>query len=445
MLRASNLCRMLLLSSTLFFSCITVDHTLGDNLIPSDQDLSLNMATFDLPIDSRLTDSLSSNNFFFSYDDNIPFLFGACFDPLFGLTETGSVFQFFPATAFSYGENPEPTSLTLYVFKQNSIVLDETQASIPQNVFVHKTLTPLTHKNAYNNSFGPEDWNSAPISQPGQVYFGSDTLAISLSLDYARELLTATQEEKDSIHLFVQRFKGLYLRTETMDARNHAGRINLAGNISMTLKYKLDGADSTLSYFCGSYVKTINTITHSRSSIAQLSLDNVYYQGFAGFKPYINMVSLTQAIRTWAEQSQIDIKKILLSRAEIVLSYDPTIDYTMINQYPSVLYPFTRRHTDSTSFYLPIDNVYASNADGIINRSNYQYSMIITSFLQSLLKKEAITEQDNVWLMETIEYYDDNTGYRTFLYNTYSYPLATFKGVTSNAKPYLKITYSILK
>ena len=427
---------------------------MGDKLIPTDQDLTLYTATFDLPIDSKPTDRLPINNFFFEYNVEMPLMFGSCYDPLFGLTEAGAVFQFFPYNSydvgFSYGDNLEPVSLTLTLLRQTqgNIVLDQNQLYIPQNVFVHEFTKDITYLNAYNNSLLLQDWNHVPISQPGQVYFGSDTLRISLSLDFAKELLTITQEEKDSVALFIKRFKGLYIKTEPPVSGINKGRLNFLSSADLTLRYKSNGADSIAYFYFSPYIgKAFNTITHSRASIDPHPSEHIYYQGFAGHKPYIDFVALTHNIRAWAKQSQIDIKKFLISRAEILLYYDPDIDYTLINQYPKRLYPYTHTYTDTTSYYLPVNNVYLtdSNPDGYINRSKYCYSMNITSYLQSLLKKEEITEEDNTWLMETTYFTDEYSQKQTFHFSSFTYPLAVFKGVSTDAKPIIKITFTVLK
>ena len=444
-----------LLFSTLFLcSCITIDKTMGDKLIPTDQDLTLYTVSFDLPVDSKLTNKLPTNNFFFEYDLEMPLLFGACYDPLFGLTEAGTVFQFFPYNSYgaglSYGDALEPVSLTLTLqrHKQGNIVLNQNQISIPQNVFVHEINNSITYQNAHNNSLLSQDWNPVPISLPGQIYFGADTLRISLSLDFARELLSIGQEEKDSTSLFFQRFKGLYIKTEPPVSGINTGRLNLLSSAEMTLRYKSNGADSSAYfYFSPYYGKVFNTITHSRASIDPHPSEHIYYQGFAGHKPYIDFVALTHHIRAWAKQSQIDIKKFLISRAEILLFYDTDTDYTIINQYPNRLYPYTYKYTDTTSYYLPVNNIYLtdSNPDGYINRSKYCYSMNVTSYLQSLLKKEEVTEEDNTWLMETTYYTDEYSQKATYHFSAYTYPLAVFKGVATDAKPIIKITYAVLK
>ncbi|MCL2727340.1 MAG: DUF4270 domain-containing protein [Bacteroidales bacterium] len=404
MLRASLPNNLLLFAALFLSSCITIDKTLGDNLIPVNQDLTLKFQIFDLPIDTKPTDSLPTNNHFFVYDYfDMSLILGACQDPLFGLTTAGAVFQFIPRSTFSYGDHPEPLSLTLTLPRKNIFVLDNSQVSIPQNVFVHQVTSELTKEFAYNNSLLPKDFDPQPINQSGQVYFGSDTLSIALSLDYARELLTATQEERDSLHLFLKRFNGLYLRTELPRAGVNTGRLNhfpLDGFSSqMVLKYRLNGADSVIYYSPFPSGIAFNTIAHSNASLDPHPSENIYYQGFAGPKPYIDFVALVSKIKTWSEQSQIDVKNLLISRAEILLSYDPVIDFRVIDQYPLQLYPFTRVQTDSTSYYNPIENIYAPNSDGMINRSKFHYSMVITSYLQSLLKKAEVTEQDNAWLM----------------------------------------------
>jgi len=449
MIRASLPHNLLLFAALFLSSCITIDKTLGDNLIPVNQDLTLKFEIFDLPIDSKPTDSLPTNNFLVHDYYNMSLMFGACQDPVFGLSNVGAVFQFVPWSVFTYGENPEPVSLTLKLERKDMIILDKSQASIPQNVFVYEIVSELSNKYAFNNSLQPQDWNPQPISQPGQIYFGTDTLTIALSLDYARELLSATQEERDSLNLFLKRYKGLYIQTELPKTGINTGRINQFPldiyGIQMVLKYKLDGADSTISYSAYPNGIAFNTIAHSNASLDPHPSENIYYQGFAGPKPYIDFVDLIRKIRTWTEQSQIDMKNLLISRAEILLSYDPATDFQVINQYPHQLYPFTREYTDSTSYYLPVSNLYAANSDGEINRSKFHYSMVITTYLQSLLKKEEVTERDNAWLMETDYALIDEYGNGVFRYSPYTYPLAIFKGTATSAKPIIKITYSILK
>ncbi|MDR2586244.1 MAG: DUF4270 domain-containing protein [Prevotellaceae bacterium] len=450
-IRGSFLRCALLPFLTLFLcSCITTDKKLGDYLVPSDQHLILNTTTFDLPIYSRPTDSLQTSNLFV-YESNLTLLFGACQDPIFGLTKAGSVFQFIPWSSFSYGDFPEPVSLTLTLIRstRDNIVLDMNQTTAPQTIFVHEVLTDLSYKYGYNNSLLTQDWEQVPISKPGQLYFGTDTIKVSLSLDFARKLLTATQEERDTASLFKKRFKGLYIQTESPVGGNNAGRINraLLSSAEMVLKYTLDGADSTLYYSSDYYGHAFNSITHSNAEIDPNSSKNIYYQGFAGIKPYIDFVSLTHSIRTWAEQSQIDVKNLLISRAEVLIAYDPAIDYTKINQYPPLLYPFTRAYTDSTAYYRIIDNIYLSPPEGNvnINRSKYHYSLNITSYLQSLLKKEEVTERDNTWLMETTSTIIDDYGTSMFHHSSSSYPLALLEGTSSDAKPILKLTYTVLK
>ena len=451
-IRVSSLCsKWLLLSTVILCSCITIDKTLGNNLIPTDQDLTLYTATFDLPIFSKPSDSLQTNNHYFIYDSEMPFFFGACRDPLFGLTQAGTVFQFFPYNAYgssiAYGDNPEPVSLTLSLYNPVLIVLDQNQISIPQNIFIHEVTSDLSYRSAYNNSLLPQDWNPTPISYPGQLFFGTDTIRISLSLDFAQELLNISQMEKDSTLLFLERFKGLYLRTEPAAEGINTGRLNYATSADMVLRYKSSGAetDSIIYYYTNNYGLSYHSIIHSQATVNPQSSENIYYQGYAGLKPYVDFVALTKEIKAWAEQSQIEISKLLINRAEMVLYYDPDFDYKVIDRYPPIIYPYTRTFTDTTSYYLPVDNIRASNADGAINRNKFNYSMNITSYLQSLLKKEEVTEKDNTWLMETTTYEDEYSQTIIYHFSSYSYPLALFKGVDSDAKPILNLTYTVLK
>ena len=432
-------------------SCIDIDKTLGDHLIPIDQDLTLQSVVFDLPISSIPSDSLPANSFFFP-GQNYALQFGSCLDPLFGLVEAGSVFQFAPMLPYgtehhySYGEDPQPVSLTLYIIRSSSpTVLDKSQAFIPQNLYVHEVLSDLGYADAYNNSLLPEHWNPIPVSLPGQLYFGSDTATVSLSLDFARELLHANQAERDSTSAFTKRYKGLYLKAEKA-ASLYSGRLN-QGDFAysfLSLKYTSSGADSTLYYYPYYYGYNHNTIAHSNAILDPDPVDNIYFQGLAGPKPYIDFVALVSNIRDWAQQQQLEQKKLLITYAEIALSYNNSIDYETINQYPSTLALCTRNHTDSLAYYQFIEDTYYEYSGGTINRSKFQYNFNITHYLQSLLKKDLVTVADNTWLMQ-VETVTDAYGSTSIFINNHSYPLAIFEGTATDAKPVIKITYAVLK
>ncbi|MCL2739329.1 MAG: DUF4270 domain-containing protein, partial [Bacteroidales bacterium] len=411
--------------------------------------LTLQTVVFDLPISSRLSDSLPSNNFFFQ-GQPYNMLFGSCFDPVFGLVEVGSVFQFAPylpyesGHSYTYGEDPRPVSLTLYVIRSAPpTVLDKTQAFIPQNLYVHEILSDMSYTDAYNNSLLPEHWNPVPVSRQGQIYFGTDTATVALSLDYARELLQANQAERDSTHVFVKRYKGLYLRTEEATSP-YGGRLN-KGDLMysrLTLRYTVDGADSTLHYY--PYYYGHNAISHSGSNLDPHPAENIYFQGLAGPKPYIDFAALMGRIQDWAQQQQIDLKRLLITNAEVTLSYNPSIDYEIIDQYPTSLALCTRVRADTLAYYQLIGDSYFEFAGGIINRSKFRYTFNITNYLQSLLKKNQVTEADNTWLME-VDAVEDMYSGRNLFVNNYSYPRAVFEGTATDAKPVIKITYTVLK
>ena len=47
-----------LLTAFCLASCITTDHTLGNSLVPDNQDITLHTATIDLPVGLKMADSL---------------------------------------------------------------------------------------------------------------------------------------------------------------------------------------------------------------------------------------------------------------------------------------------------------------------------------------------------------------------------------------------------
>lgn len=78
-----------------------------------------------------------------------------------------------------------------------------------------------------------------------------------------------------------------------------------------------------------------------------------------------------------------------------------------------------------------------------MNRSHWQYTFEITSYLQEMLRQDTVTSRDNLWILPTYSvstnsgdtYYVDNFTYRNTLLN----------GSLSERPPYVRITYAILQ
>ena len=434
------LCLSLLLSS-----CITIDNSMGQDFIPDDQILSIESATFPLPIYTKSSDSLFTAP---TLGTAGYFLFGSCYDPIFGATHAGAVMQFYPSLSNKeYGEQPEAISLKMTIISGGSTVLDPSQTKIPQNIYVHRVLNKISAKHAYNNALQPEDWDPIPLSQDGQVYFGSDTLVVDLSLDFARELLSVDKEIRETDSAFVQAFKGLYLRTQDAEEIPNSGRLNGASfnNFWMTLTYRTKDAetDSVVVYVTQS-LNNYNAITHAKTLDDAQAAPKIYFQGLAGAKPYIDFLALKENINSWAQAQNIDPKRILVSQAEIVLPYSPQLSSDELAYSPSFIFPCTREGADTTLRYYPIIDVATEYRGGVINRSQYHYSFIVTRYLQHLLKEDTFTLSPNVWMMG-VTIAQDDYGSLSYHIDNMNYPRLIFEGTASNSPPILKLTYAVLK
>ncbi len=89
----------LLVSSAITISCINVDKTVGDNLIPTDHELTVSTASVNIPIQMKMTDSLQS-----IFPDYL--VTGAYYDPDFGRKIIYAAFQVIPyVTENDFGDN----------------------------------------------------------------------------------------------------------------------------------------------------------------------------------------------------------------------------------------------------------------------------------------------------------------------------------------------------
>ena len=429
--------------SFLLSSCITIDNSLGQDFIPEDQILSIASATFNLPVSNKASDSLFTASTGY-------YIYGSCYDPVFGYTHAGSVIQFYPTLVErDYGEQPEPVSLIMTVINSGCTILDASQANIPQNIYVHRMLTDVSVKRAYNNSLQTQDWDATPLSYGGPVFFGSDTLTVNLSLDYARELLNATAEDLKTDSAFVKKFKGIYLRTQEANKIPNSGRLNIStlNDLWLTLTYRTKGADVDSVVLYGSQsAANYNAITHDQDLDNTTDNQNVYFQGFAGVKPYIDFVSLKENMVSWAQAQNIDPKRLLISRAEIILPYKPELSFDFLAQVPTSLFLCTRQGADTTLRYYPVSDVAAEYAGGAINRSQYHYSFVVTRYVQHLLKTDTFTISPNTWIMDVQAEIDPITGkIVSYPVNNTSYSRMIFKGVASDSPPILKLSYAVLK
>ena len=452
------------LASFIFISCIDTDNSTGNGLIPDDYYMSLHKAEFDVPLQMKMSDSLQTSASGYA-------TIGSINDPDFGIMQSMTAFAFVPyIDSLSYGNNPTPKSLSLYISGISTSPYSDRDSYIHQTIYAHRLNSDLDSlKTIYNNSVLAADYNPTPLNVGGgNIFFGNNTtISMNLSLDYARELLTATSEERNNQFEFIKRYKGLYLRTDPVSSSYIGGRLcyipmspstafSTYVGLSMTY-WHVDsnipaGKDSTISYIA--YALTnVNTISHSSSALESTNpAGPILLEGIAGIKPYIDFSEIKSSIDTWAATNQVDLSKLIVAKAELQLYYDASGDYDFINKfYPSMIFLNTRhKDANNNKRYTPISDVSEyqpqsgqSTAVNNINRSKELYSINISSYIQHLIKGSLTEEDKQAWVMPNDLATDSNGRPIGYFVDNVMYNKVVFFGPNDIKKPKLIITYAL--
>lgn len=433
-------------------SCIETDNTTGSGLLPGEYILDVNTTSIDLPVQMKLSDSLHTIH-------SGSLLFGSYKDPDFGQMTSSCAFQFIPTTqGLSYGDNPEPKSLKLYISLSDKNYFYEEEEFIPQNIRVHKLLTTLDSTFSYNNSLTRSQISQNSLEISGNVYFGGDSLVIELSEDFAKELLSAGEEERDSIPLFVKQIKGLYITVDPQPGAILGGRINITTpeQIYMTLTYRhrdeSEGIDkdSTISYYTSDELYSLNIFDHSSSNLeTDNASDKLFVEGLAGIKPYIDFRQVKDSIINWASSVNIqNPENIVIIKAEIQLPFEYPEDFTRLKYYPSQMFLCTQNSSDTsehtTYLYEPLYDISYTQSNGEINRSLRLYSFDISSYLTGVIHGDYSENYLKTYvapIYQVSDYYSSSVYY--YFQNTL-YSKAILNGTNSHRRPKLVLTYTTI-
>jgi Cu2+-containing amine oxidase len=452
------------LSSFIFISCIGTDNSTGDGLIPDDYYMSLHRAEFDVPLQMKMSDSLQTNSSNYA-------AIGSINDSDFGMMQSASAFAFAPyIDSLSYGTNPIPKSLFLSIAGISYETYSDRDNYIHQSIFAHRLNNDLDSlKTIYNNSISAVDYNPTPLNiGGGNVFFGNNSnISINLSLDYARELLQASSDERSNRFKFIKRYKGLYLRADPVSNTYIGGRLffipmsssaAFSTYMGLSLTYwHVDseipnGKDSTITYV--SYALTnVNSVTHSSTPLESTSpAGPILLEGMAGIKPYIDFSEIKSSIDIWATANQIDLSKLIVAKAELQLYYDASGDYDFMNRtYPSMIFLNTReQNTNKNKLYIPVSDIMEyqpktgqSTMITNLNRSKELYSINISSYVQHLIKGDLTEEEKKAWIMADNLSTDSNGQPVGYFVDNLSFNKVTFFGPNDVKKPKLIITYAL--
>ena len=452
MTKRFNPSKILILASLslLISSCITVNKKAGEGLVPSDQIFDIAIQEFDLPVQMRVSDSLQTMT-------SGALVVGAHKDSDLGLTTSAAAFRLYPQNDTNdFGRDPKINYLRMYIQVSGNIVLDEADTKIPQNIYVHRLLTDIDSLKIYNNSLSEADYDINPLNPGGNVYFGGDTLNMQLSNEFAKELVTATPAEMDSLELFVKRFKGFVIRTEPLPGSLEGGRFNIIvpSSVNMALSYNhvddtISKPDSTIYYFTTDTDLSINLIKHGSKGLETSGpTDKILIEGLAGVNPYIDMEQVNNMIKSWAQSQNTTTDKIVVAKAELILPYESPANYKALSQYPSQIFLATRNTGTSYSnqpYYQLLSEINISDDKGTINKSLLTYNLNITTYFQNLLKgKYTKREELKTYMLPVASTSNSMTGEVSYFIDNTVYYKGVINGMSAVRKPKLRIVYAII-
>jgi len=444
-------------------SCIDVDKTLGADNIPDEQALHMQTATFRLPLQTKMMDSLQALS-------TSTALLGALRSEDMGLATFSFATNFAPYSTktINWGNSRKIKSVYITMQKSSVTTLSDDQTALPQNIHVYRMNRVVDTTSRYG-TIKPSEYNHTPVDTGSVLYTGGDTLRIWLKNSFGQELLSATQLELDSNSYFIDRFKALYFTCDSPEDGINGGRLNVLSTsdayVYITFSFQPTWAsglavkDTSVMLPLGSDSYTQNFSTYETKVLENDEpQEYVYTEGVGGLKPYIDPIALKDTLDNWIAKNGYDRTKLLIGKATYKLPFvtdNSTISF--INRcFPQSLYPMNKIWDTDRSFYYfaPLEDIYStSNSHGSVNRSLSYYSGDISSTIQRMVNKSKADIQGSwkeyaMWFSSVTETtstsYYTTTSTTTYSTDMASYYIGKLNGPLHTNYPYLEVVFAIM-
>ena len=436
----SRICLLAAIGATLLgsASCVQIDETLGDNLIPTDQKWDV------FPIEPQplteikmhMADSLTGYS-------TTRFTFGAVCDDVLGTCVKGASFTLVPVQdSIDFGTNTRVNGFHFTAVRDTLSMIYDNEQRIIQTVYVSSLKTALDSTALYSGIFMNEAKRnkfldlSDIITDGIPVYDGGDSLSFDFSTEYAERVIAGIKKfqalespQGDSLNYYLKEVPGIYLSTDTPVGKG--GRINMfhlpieynssgyiTGNYA-ELKIRADyedrkNVDTSFLFILGpaDLLKNLenesemsqyafNSSNHYYEANAQLNVneletegvtatDQIYIEGGSGVKPVISAMEIREIIEEQMHLKGInDISQAVINKATIVLPYNVMEDFDALDKFPTTLSPTVRLvSSDKTivTYAGLTDSSIATENQGNINRSLSQYAPDISHHVQEIMK-----------------------------------------------------------
>ncbi len=429
----------LLIAVLSFFnlSCSKYPSKVGANLMPNN---SLGMYFFQMgfnvysqPIDTTRTDELMTSTV------------GSIKDPVFGVTNASFYSKILPTTVgHRFGTNPVTDSLVLQLYY--SSVYGDTNATLHLHVYEMKD--DIYYDSVYysnkNVAVYPTDYANMTFhpNKNATYIIGIDTIKGVLRINLSHlskalgsKLLNADTTILDSNYLFMDYFRGLYLKVDPVS--NGGALASFVTNISKTalsLYYHNDANDSLrYDYVLSSAMAKINHYQHDFSSSeanfkkqvvdgdTSLGQKLFYLQGLAGVKTVIKFPHIRDLNK---------LGKVGINEAKLILPGAEADPYLGAPKELSLI----RIINDSTYNILPDQNEGADYFGGVYDAANNAYTFRITHYIESLISDSTQVDNGLLLFVKKGALYPER-----FIFNGPQYP------GDSTRRARLNILYTIVK
>ncbi|GMT45920.1 MAG: hypothetical protein IEMM0006_1752 [bacterium] len=390
---------LLLLAALSFFnlSCSKYPSKVGADLLPNNS-LSMHYKKGTFTAYSRTIDTTRSNNMSVS-------ILGSIKDPVFGLTDAGFYSKVLPISEGQrFGTNPVTDSLVLQLYYAN--VYGDTNAVLHLHVYEMKDDISIDSIYYSNRSVAvyPTDYADMTFRpDKNKIYILNklDTLKNVLRINLSHlsnalgnKLLNADTTILDSNLLFMDYFRGLYLKTDPVSSGGAlASFLTGTRKTILMLYYHNDTADSlTYAYVLSASTAKINHYRHDFNVADQAFKNQVingdttlgqklfYIQGLAGVKSVIKFPHIRDLNK---------LGKVGINEAKLILPGAETPPFLGAPAELSLI----RIKNDSTYAILPDESEGANYFGGKYNAADNSYSFRITHYIESLIKDS--TKVDN--------------------------------------------------
>ena len=413
-----------------FASCVTIDDTLGENFIPTEQiwDVYPCEAVTLNDITMEYSDKLSGYS-------NKRITFGSTRDENF-VSNSMASFTLVPVMdSLDFGTEtngyPKISKFHLSAVRDTLSMVFDNQERMLQNVYVYGLKSPLDSNVLYTGTDLKALADSKLITKGIPVYDGGDSLSLDFSLEYTRSVIKGIQEfqklgaeERDSLNNYLKYVPGIVIGTDTQT--EVGGRINMfnlpivaesgyiTGNYALlefTGLYENEPVDTAFVFYFGpaDFLKDEDTSYPTQYAFnANENIpvnegfmdtwetgnkDNLYVSGGSGLKPVVRAREIKDIVNDLIEQevaegNSLNKEEIVINKATIILPYNVGTDYDKLNKYPLILNPTVRLVSDDGKYYTYAgltDSSIESENQGNINRSLNIYSPDVSHHVQQIL------------------------------------------------------------